>query len=111
MARPKVDIRAKIRTRDGIQMVHFTEHPGHWIVSPERDREKAIAWAKRNRDRLIRKSSTTLADYCKDFYKKDGIWNSRQSDKGRHHGDLQLKNRQAYLGLSEKDLTLYRERN
>ena len=97
MARPKVDIRAKVRTRDGIQMIHLDEYPGHWIVSPERDRERAIAWAKRNRDRLINYSNATIADYCKDLYKKDGLWVQRQKDKGHKYGDLHLKNRQAYL--------------
>jgi len=97
MARPKIEIRAKVRSRDGIQLIHFTEFPGHWIVSPERDRGKAIAWARRNRERLIKRSEATLASYCENFYAKDGAWSQRQREKGRHHGDLQLKNRQSYL--------------
>ena|GEM_PF-1457258 len=99
MARPKNKdgIRVKSRSRDGVQTVHFEENPGKWIVSPERDRDKAIAWAKRNRERLIIRNNSTLAFYCKNFYDKNGDWNNRQQDKGRHHGDLQLKNRQAYL--------------
>lgn len=99
MARPKNEggIRAKIRVRDGIQTVHFEEYPGHWIVTPEYDRKKAIAWAKRNRDRLVRRKSATLAEYCDGFYAVDGLWVCRQKEKGHHYIDLHLKNRQAYL--------------
>ena len=27
--------RAKVRTRDGIILIHLAEYPGHWIASPE----------------------------------------------------------------------------
>ena len=62
MARPssKDGIRAKVRTRDGIILIHFAEYPGHWIASPEYDRARAIAWARRNRDRLIRHGNQFL---------------------------------------------------
>jgi integrase len=99
MARPAAQdgIRARARSYDGIIEVHFAEHPGHWIVSPEHDRSRAIAWAKRNRDRLIRRDDLPIAAYCKDFYAKDGLWVRRQKEKGHHYGDLHLKNRQAYM--------------
>jgi hypothetical protein len=77
--------------------VHFEEHPGHWFASPEYDRQKAIAWAKRNRDRLIRSSDLTIAEYCKGFYDADGSWVCRQKEKGHHYVGLHLRNRQAYL--------------
>ena len=65
MARPKNKdgIPAKVRVRDGIQTIEFAEYPGHWIISPEYNRDKAIAWAKRNRDRLINSNNATIADY------------------------------------------------
>jgi hypothetical protein len=99
MARPKNKdgIRAKVRTRDGIILIHLAEQPGHWIVSPEYDRAKAIAWARRNRDSLIRRADNSIASYCKDFYAKDSLWVRRQKEKGHHYGDLHLKNRQSYL--------------
>jgi len=100
MARPRNSdgIRARKRARDGIQVIHLEEYPGHWIVTPEYDRKKAIAWAKRNRDRLVdRKDTRTIAEYCKDFYAKNSLWVHRQMEKGRSYGDLHLKNRQAYL--------------
>jgi integrase len=99
MARPKAQdgIRVTTRARDGIQLIHLEEYPGHWIVSPEYDRKKAIAWAKRNRDRLICRADNDLAFYCKDFYAPGSLWVRRQMDKGHHYGALHLKNRQAYL--------------
>jgi integrase len=99
MARPqnKDGIRVKTRTRDGIQLIHFAEHPGHWIVSPEHDRARAIAWAKRNRDALIKRSDNPISFYCRDFYAKESLWVRRQKEKGHHYGDLHLENRQSYL--------------
>ena len=100
MARPKNKdgIRARTRTRDGIQMIHFDEYPGHWIVSPEYERKKAIAWARRSRDRLIgHKNDLTIKEYCKNFFVKNGLWDQRQRDKGRLHGDTNLGIRQACL--------------
>jgi integrase len=99
MARPKNadGIRARARAYDGIIQVHFEEYPGHWISTPEHDRKKAIAWARRNRDRLVGRDGKTLAGYCKDFYAADGLWVRRQKGKGRRYGQMHLKNRQAYL--------------
>jgi integrase len=99
MARPRNEdgIRAKKRARDGIQVVHFEENPGHWVVSPEYDRKKAIAWAKRNRDRLIIRNNVQIAELCKGFYGLNGLWVNRHKEKGHTYGDMHLKNRQAYL--------------
>jgi integrase len=99
MARPKNSdgIRARVRSYDRYIEVHFEEYPGHWIATPEHDRNKAIAWAKRNRDRLIGRTDLELSAYCKDFYAKDGLWVRRQKEKGHHYGDRHLKNRQSYL--------------
>jgi len=99
MARPRAKdgIRVTTRARDGIQLIHFEEYPGHWIVTPERDRARAINWGERNRDRLINRNNVTIAEYCKGFYDLDGLWVRRQKEKGHHYIDLHLKNRQAYL--------------
>jgi integrase len=99
MARPqnKDGIRARVRTRDGIQLIHFEEYPGHWIVSPEHERKRAIEWAKRNRDALIRRADSPLSFYCQGFYAKDSLWVRRQKEKGHRYGDLHLENRQSYL--------------
>ncbi|MDR0503237.1 MAG: hypothetical protein LBH16_07950 [Treponema sp.] len=99
MARPssKDGIRAKVRTRDGIILIHFAEYHGHWIASPEYDRARAIAWARRNRDRLIRRADHPISFYCEGFYANDSLWVRRQKEKGRTYSDIHLFNRQSYL--------------
>ena len=99
MARLKNEdgIREKTRVQDGIQHIHLEEYSGHWIVSPEYNRKKVKAWAKRNRDRLIFRADNNLAFYCKGFHAQDGLWVRRQMDKGHHYTALHLKNRQTYL--------------
>jgi hypothetical protein len=67
-------IRATTRARDGIQLVHFEEYPGHWIVTPERDRKKTIEYAKRNRERLINRMVHNMAFYCRNFFDTDSRW-------------------------------------
>ncbi len=56
MQSAKNGIRARKRSYDGVQEVHFSEYPGHWICTnpPLMDREKVLKWAKVNRERLIR---------------------------------------------------------
>jgi integrase len=99
MARPRAKdgIRITTRSRDGIQLVQFEEYPGHWLVSPEHNRNRAFSWAKRNRDRLVWGEDLTIATYCKDFFAEDGLWVRRQIEKGHRYGSLHLRNRQAYL--------------
>jgi len=99
MARPssKDGIRAKVRTRDGIILIHLAEYPGHWIASPEYERARAIAWARRNRGRLIRRADHPISFYCEGFYAKDSIWVRRQKEKGHTYSDIHLFNRQSYL--------------
>jgi hypothetical protein len=69
-------IRAKKR-KDGYQMVHFEEYPEHWISTPETDRFKALAYARRNRDRLINRKNHDMAFYCAGFFDPSGPWVSR----------------------------------
>ena len=99
MARPQAEdgIRAKVRVRDGIQLIHFAENPGRWIASPEKDRKKAIAWAKRNRNRVLINKDATIANLCEGFFSKNSDWVRLQKDKGRKHGTMNLKDKQAYL--------------
>ncbi|MDR2797521.1 MAG: hypothetical protein LBB80_04190 [Treponema sp.] len=83
MARPKADdgIRAKIR-KDGYQTIHFEEYPGHWISTPETNREKAIKWAKRNREKLINRKTHDMAFYCRDFFVPTSKWVNRMKKRG-----------------------------
>jgi integrase len=99
MARPKNPdgIRARVRSYDGIIQVHFEEYAGHWLTTPEHDRKRAIAWAKRNRERLINRKTHDMAFYCKDFFAPDGLWNDRMRKKGRNFTRMHLKNRQGFV--------------
>jgi integrase len=99
MGRPsnKDGIRAKARTRDGFYTVHFEEYPGHWIITPEQDREKAIAWGKRNRQRLINQRDETMAFYCRGFFKPDSYWVKKMQEKGHHFTGKYLLTRQGHL--------------
>jgi integrase len=99
MGRPKNKdgIRVTTRTRDGIQLVHFEEHPGHWIASQTKDREKALKWARQNRAWLVGRSVENMAFFCRGFYALDGEWALRQKEKGHVYSNEYLRNRQAYL--------------
>ncbi|MDR1307451.1 MAG: tyrosine-type recombinase/integrase, partial [Treponema sp.] len=99
MARPRAKdgIRARTRSYDGYIEIHFEEYPGHWIASPERDREKALRWAKRNRERLINRKTHDMSFYCQGFYDPGSSWVVRMREKGRHFIEQHLRNRQAYL--------------
>jgi integrase len=99
MGRPKNrdGIRITTRARDGIQLVHLEEYPGHWIATPERDRERALKWAKRNRERLINRKTHDMAFYCRGFYDPGSPWVVRMKEKGRRFIGQHLRNRQAYL--------------
>jgi len=93
----KDGIRAKARARDGFQQVHFEEYPGHWIITPEKNREKALSWAKRNRERLINKKIKDLAFYCHEFFYPSGPWANRMRAKGHTFVDKYLITRQGHL--------------
>ncbi|MDR0403790.1 MAG: tyrosine-type recombinase/integrase [Treponema sp.] len=99
MGRPRAKdgVRARARSYDGYIEVHFEEYPGHWIASPERDREKALRWARRNRERLINRKTHDMAFYCRGFYEPESTWVVRMREKGRHFIDQYLRNRQAHL--------------
>jgi integrase len=99
MARPKNadGIRAKVRMRDGFILVHFEEYPGHWLVTPEHDRKKALAWAKRNRERLINRKTQPLSFYCNGFFAPDSPWVIRMKKKGHRYTEKYLINRRGYV--------------
>jgi integrase len=99
MGRPKNKdgIRITTRARDGIQLVHFEEYPGHWIATAERDRDKALKWAKRNRERLINRKTHNMAFYCKGFFDPDSPWIVRMRKKGHQYTDKYLVNRRGYV--------------
>ncbi|GHV73275.1 hypothetical protein AGMMS49940_05770 [Spirochaetia bacterium] len=78
-------------------MVHFEEYPGHWISTPEHDRNRAIAWAKRNRTSLINRKTHTLDHYCAGFFAPGAPWVARMEKKGHHFIAKYLSTRQGYV--------------
>ena len=91
MARPRAEdgIRARRRS-DGYQEVHFAEAPGHWKGSPEQDRDQAIAWAKRNRKRIVEeylphheRRIPTFGEFAGGFYDEGSEWVTLQKELKR----------------------------
>jgi integrase len=99
MARPKAKegIRITTRYRDGIQLVQFEEYPGHWIVTPEMEREKAFNFAKRHRSQLVHRRTDPFGMLCKDFFEPTSQWVLRMKKKGHHYTGKYLLNRQGYV--------------
>jgi integrase len=99
MGRPKAEdgIRARKRSYDGYIEIHLEEYPGHWLVTPERDRKKALAYARRNREQLINRKTHTMAFYCRGFFNEDSPWVVRMQKKGHHYTAKYLLNRRGYV--------------
>jgi hypothetical protein len=102
MARPKNKngIRAKTR-KDGYQIVHFEQHPGHRFATPEQNRDKAIKRAGQNREKLINKKSRSLSFYCTGFFSKTGAWARRMAEKLRSYNDKPT--RRGLILMSSRD--------
>jgi len=101
MPRLPEPIRARRGPR-GYYIVNFAEDPGRSHTSPianDADRTQAIAWARRNRERLLRGSegALTLLPFLVNFFDREGDWARRMEDKGRHYTDENLTKRQRHL--------------
>jgi integrase len=99
MGRPKKAIRATIRGDVGRWQIRFAEHP-HWILTEfpgSKAEEDVLAWARRNRGSLIRRTSPTIADAAKGFFLPSGPWATRMREKGHHYVDKYLAVRQGHL--------------
>jgi integrase len=93
MARPTNSIRAQDRG-DGLYRVRFREHT-RWFSTPCDDRESALAWARRNRDRLLSESfpgeghqeepvpAVTFGAFSRKFYDDGSPWAKLQSSLRR----------------------------
>jgi len=99
MGRPPSEIRARLEARSGRYQVGYLEHPGHWYNSPETDRARAIAWARRNRDRLLGDPGKRVAlrELVRGFFAPDGQWRRRMSEKGQTMSEQHLSNLSAML--------------
>ena len=100
MGRPAKDIRYRIDTASGRILVGFSEQPGSYHATPETEPTKAIAWAKRNRTRLLSGTSKPLLikDMAKGFFDETGAWYRDQVQKGRSMTRASLGIRQGHVG-------------
>lgn len=97
MSRPIKDIRAKVRADTKRYQVQFCEHPGHWFSTPEKREDRAIAWAERNKDRLIARSIPTFRALTVDFFKRGGPWEVRMGRKAKTFQENHLDALTGYL--------------
>jgi integrase len=98
MARQKKDIRTNRRAdRGGQCYVAFIENPGSWYATPYFEEPQAIAWAKRNRSRLLAASSAKLKTYLGSFFDSGADWATRCEARGQHIGAGYLATRRSIL--------------
>lgn len=88
MSRPTASIRAQDRG-DGYYRVRFREL-ARWISTPCTDRASALAWAKRNRDRILSEAlpgetpaQVTFGAFSQEFYASASPWVKLQSSLRR----------------------------
>lgn len=75
----------------------FEEHPGHWFSTPEKREDRALAWAERNKNRLLHKSAVTFRDVTRGFFSRGGAWERRMVQKGRHYQNTYILAHTGYL--------------
>jgi integrase len=74
-------------------------------MTPETTPEAALAWAKRNKGRILAAGSRlTLAPFLDGFFDRSGPWVTRMTAKGHSFGDKYLATRQAHLDLYIKPI-------
>jgi integrase len=80
-------------------MVSFAESPGAYHMTPEDDLEKALAWARRNKNRILSapKKPLFIRDLAPGFFDPDGVWYKDQVLKGRSMTPKSLSIRQAHI--------------
>lgn len=93
MSRAPKEIRTK-RHRSGRYLVGYLEEPGVWHQSPEEEAPRALAWAKRNRARLLTAptAALTLRPFLEGFFLPSGAWVTRIRAKGQAISDRHLAN-------------------
>ena len=98
MGRPRKDVRAKRDARSGRFMVMFHE-VGRWTMTPADTEKEALAWARRNRGRIVSttESVSSLKVYATGFYLPSSPWAIKQRAKGRKFSDITLRNRQGHV--------------
>ena len=101
MPRPAEPIRARRGPR-GCYLVSYAEAPGQSFtaaVANSEPREAVMAWAKRNRNRLLesRRDVLTLRPLMAGFFAPDGDWIERYRAKGKSMSAANLANYAAHL--------------
>jgi len=81
-------------------MVGFAEAPGSYFMTPETAQDKALAWARRNKDRLLSSQDKPLefSALAKDFFSLSGAWRVRMTAKGHTMSDRHLNNMASIMG-------------
>jgi integrase len=99
MARPHKSIKYKLDPVSHRYMVQFLEEPGAYHATPESDPAKALAWARRNRERILAgaEAPLRLRDFCFDFFLPTGSWGQRMMAKGHRFGAAYLSVRQGHV--------------
>lgn len=107
MPRPSEPIKARRGPR-GYYLVSFAEAPGRYFTTPVQNAEgpdstegrgPALAWARRNRERLLsaEEKPLRLRDFCREFFEPGSPWVARMKDKGHVYGKRYLGMRQGHL--------------
>jgi integrase len=97
MGRPPAEIRVQA-TESGRCRVSFIETPGKWYMTPEAVKNKALAWAKRNKGHLIEARQTlALSPFMAGFFAPSGAWVERRRAKGAALSDKILGDYQAHI--------------
>lgn len=94
MGRPPKDIKAQIFR--GHYRIMYAEE-GHWHMTPEVDREKALAWARRQKSKFLdAASSLELRSFMTGFFDLGGNWD-RDMKEARH--EVGEKTRAEYAAM------------
>jgi len=74
--------------------VAFAESPESWHMTTETTEEKALSWARRNRDRLLVEPESRLEfrALAQDFFSLSGAWRKRMTAKGQVMSDRHVSN-------------------
>jgi integrase len=99
MGRPRKDIKTKRDAGSGRMMVSFSESPRTYHMTPETEVDEALAWARRNRRRLLSDPEKPLLfrDLAPGFFDADGAWYKDQLKKGRSMTEKSLAIRQGHI--------------
>ncbi|HRY53035.1 MAG TPA: site-specific integrase [Spirochaetia bacterium] len=99
MGRPRKEIKYKLDQASGRYMVSFAESPETFHMTPETDLEKALAWGRRNKNRILAAPEKPLLfkDLAPGFFDEDGAWYQDRVKKGQPMTAASLGIRQSHI--------------